>query len=58
MNISEIIVGDRALVQPSEFVKEIATIKGFTPEGLVIVRLSDGEIKDIHPQYILKSFGQ
>lgn len=58
MNINEIIIGHRVLVQSSASVKEHAQIKGITYTGLVIVRLSGGQIVEIHPQYILKDFGQ
>ena len=57
MNIIEITIGNRVLVQTSEFVREVAQIKGINKEnGLVIVRLSDGNITEMHPQYILKDF--
>lgn len=59
MNVSEVVIGDRVLLQSSESVKEIAHIKGINKEnGLVIVRLSNGDITEVHPQYIIKSFGQ
>lgn len=59
MELNSIIIGDRALVQTSEFVREVAQIKGINNDnGLVIVNLSDGNIIEMAPQYILKSFGQ
>lgn len=59
MNIKDIIVGDRVLLQTSEFVKEVAQIKGINMDnGLVIVKLSNGDITEINPQYIIKTFGQ
>ena len=59
MTISEIVIGDRVLVQTSESVKEIAYIKEVNEkDGLVIVKMSNGDITDIAPQYIIKSFGQ
>ena len=59
MNISELIVGDRVLVQSGRELREHAQIKDINKEnGLVVVRLSDGVVTEIHPQYILKSFGQ
>lgn len=59
MNYSEIIVGDRVLVQSDAQSKEIAAIKDVNDNtGLAIVRLSDGNIREMHPQYIIKSFGQ
>ena len=58
MKITELIVGDKVLAQTSEFVREIAKVKGIDKEnGLVIVKMTDGTIREIHPQYILKSFG-
>ena len=59
MNISEIIIGDRVLVQSGPEIKEHAQIKGINKEnGLIIVRLSNGEITEMCPQFILKSFGR
>ena len=59
MNISEVIVGDRVLVQSGPEIKEHAQIKGINKEnGLIIVRLSNGEIIEMCPQFILKSFGR
>lgn len=59
MNISEIIIGDRVLVQSGPEIKEHAQIKGINREnGLIIVRLSNGEITEMCPQFILKSFGR
>ena len=59
MNISEIIIGDRVLVQSGPEIKEHAQIKGINREnGLIIVRLSNcGHISVISP-FILKSFGR
>ena len=58
MNFSEIVIGERALAQVSANTREIVEIKGVNDEsGLVIVRLSDGKITEIHPQYIIKTFG-
>ena len=59
MNISEIVIGDRVLVQSNSQTKEIATIKGINKDnGMVIVKLSNDRFTDIHPQYIIKTFGQ
>ncbi len=59
MNISEIIIGDRVLLQINSATKEIATIKGINKNnGMVIAKLSNDEFSNIHPQFILKSFGQ
>lgn len=57
MNITEIVVGDRVLIQPSEYVKEVAKVVGWD-NGLVIVKRTNNEITNIAPAYILKSFGQ
>lgn len=58
MNITEIVIGDRVLVQSGEFVKEVAKVKAILDNGLVSVKLADGNFAEINPQYILKSFGQ
>lgn len=58
MTTNDIMVGHRVLVQSGAEVREHAQIKGINKEnGLVIVKLSDGNITEIHPQYIIKSFG-
>lgn len=58
MNYSEIIIGHRVLVQSGAEVREHAQVKGINKEnGLVIIRLSNNEITEIHPQFILKDFG-
>lgn len=57
MNYSEIIVGNRVLVQSGAEVKEHAKIKGITDDGQVIVILSNGEITEMASEYILKDFG-
>lgn len=57
MNITEVVVGDRVLIQPSEYVKEVTKVVGFD-NGRVIVKRPNHEITDIAPAYILKSFGQ
>ena len=58
MSVNEIIVGDRVLVQSSEFTKEIAIIKAILSAEHVSVKMSDGYLTEINPIYILKSFGQ
>lgn len=59
MTVNEIIVGDRVLVQSAPETKESAQIKGINKEnGLIIVRLSNGGITEMCPQFILKSFGR
>lgn len=56
MNISDIITGDRVLVQSSEAVREVANVKAILNNGMLYVRLSNGEFREIHPQYVLKIF--
>lgn len=58
MKISKIVIGDRVLVQTSEFQKEIANIKAILDKDKVLIRLTDGRIIGIEPKFILKSFGQ
>lgn len=58
MNTTEIVIGDRVLVQSGEFVKEVAKVKAILDNGFVSVKLTDGNFAEINPQYILKSFGQ
>ena len=59
MSITEIVVGDRVLLQSSEYTREIAKIKGINNDnGLVLVLLSNGKFEQVRPQYIIKSFGQ
>lgn len=58
MKLEEIVVGDYVLLQSAPFTKEHALIKSTNPEtGKVIVRLSNGQISEIAPEYIIKSFG-
>lgn len=58
MNVSEIIVGNRVLVQSGAEVREHAKIKGINKDnGKVILLLSNGEITEMTPEYILKDFG-
>ena len=57
MNANNIIVGDRVLVQSAPETKEHARIKGINKDnGLIIVKLSNGDITEMCPQFILKSF--
>lgn len=55
MGISEIIIGHRVLVQSGAETKEHAKVMGVN-DGLVIVKLTDNTIRDMHPMYILKDF--
>ena len=56
MNISDITNGDRILVQSGEYVKEVAQVKEILEDGMLYIRLSNGEFREIHPQYVLKIF--
>lgn len=56
MNEKEICVGARVLIQKTRFMREIAEVKAIMDDK-VIVKLSDGNIIDIQPKYVLKSFG-
>lgn len=59
MNINDIIVGDRVLVQKPISCKEIAVVKEVDPAcDLVLVSLSNDRIVEIGSRYIIKSFGQ
>lgn len=54
MNISEIEVGDRVLVSQRQNEKEVATVKGFSTDGKVIVKDSSGQIVDVTPEQVIK----
>lgn len=56
MNEKEICVGARVLIHKTRFMREIAEVKAIMDDK-VIVKLSDGNIIDIQPKYVLKSFG-
>lgn len=59
MNYTELVVGDRVLVQSAAEIREHAVIKGINRENeWAIVRLTNNAIIEIHPQFIIKSFGQ
>lgn len=58
MNISDLKICDRVLLQSGSSVKEHAQVKAFLDNGNVLLRLSDGRIDEFDPQYILKNFGQ
>lgn len=58
MNVDELKIGDRVLLQSGQYVKEHAQVKEFLDNGNVLLRLSDGRIDEFDPQYILKNFGQ
>lgn len=58
MNVEELKVGDRVLLQSGQYVKEHAQVTAFLDNGNVLLRLSDGRIDEFDPQYILKNFGQ
>lgn len=56
MNITEISVTNRVLVSREPKVKEVATVKGFTTKGEVIIRDCSGQIIIVHPQQKIKKF--
>lgn len=56
MNISEIVVGKRVLVYSGHETKEHALVKAILENGMALVRLSDGRIVEMHPQFIIKKF--
>lgn len=59
MKIEEIIIGDRVLIQKTEYVREHAKVKEVDEDAkIVLVELSDRHLHEIKPEYILKSFGQ
>lgn len=57
MRIDKIVVGNRVLLQSGESVKEVAQVKGIASDR-VIVKLSNGDITAVSPEYIIKDFGQ
>lgn len=58
MDIKEITEYDYVLVQPDASTSERAKVIGIDMKSKkVIVKLSDNEIREMHPQYIIKSFG-
>lgn len=57
MNVTEITIGGHALIQTNANTQEHAYIKAVNKEnGLLIVRLSNGVMTEIHPQYVIKMF--
>ena len=58
MNITEIIVGDRVLIQSDADTREVAEIKAILDNGKIVVKLSNNKMMGIIPCYIIKSFGQ
>lgn len=56
MNITEIAVKDRVLISQRPNEKEVATVKGFTPKGTVIVKDSSGQLVDVAPEQVIKKF--
>lgn len=58
MDIKELKVADRVLVQSGRYTQEHAKIMNINSKtDKAIVKLSDGSIVAMEPQYILKSFG-
>lgn len=58
MNITEIIIGDRVLIQSDAYTREVAEIKAILDNGKIVVKLSNNKMMSIIPYYIIKSFGQ
>ena len=56
MNYNEIIVGERAVMEVGAL-KEVVNVKGFTPDGKVIVKDTKGEFVEVAPENIVKVFG-
>lgn len=56
MNIDDLKVGDRVLLQSGRFEREQAQVKALLDDCGVLLRLSDGHIKPYNVQYILKVF--
>lgn len=56
MNLTEIYSGARVLVQSGAEVKEHADVVKKLENGKVLCKMSDFEIREIEPQYILKIF--
>ena len=58
MNITDIYLDDRVLVQTSESVKEVARVLDVDDANhTAVIKLSNGEVVTIRDQYILKIFG-
>lgn len=56
MNIKEFTIGSRVLIQSDANTREIAEVTTTTEDGMVLVKLTNGKIIPIHPQYVIKSF--
>lgn len=54
MNINDLKVGDRVLLQSSLSTKEHAQVKAFLDDCGVLLRLSDGSIEPFNVRYIVK----
>lgn len=55
MNITEISVKDRVLIECGK-TKEMAKVKGFLPDGRVLVETTEGKIHSVAPECVLKKF--
>ena len=58
MNVEELKVGARVLVQSDRSTKEHAKIKAILDNDKILLQLSDGYIKEFDGEYVLKNFGQ
>lgn len=58
MNITDIYIDDRVLVQTSESVKEVARVLDVDDDKrIAVIKLSGGQVVEIRDQYILKVLG-
>lgn len=55
MNITEISVKDRVLIECGK-TREMAKVKGFLPDGRVLVETTEGKILSVAPECVLKKF--
>ena len=58
MNIIDLSVRDKVLYSPSPKEKEVALVKGFTFDGMVIIKTSTDNIVDVEPSRIIKIIGK
>lgn len=58
MNVEELKITDRVLVQSDRSTKEHAKVKAILDNNKILLQLSDGYIKEFAGEYILKNFGQ
>lgn len=56
MNVDELKIGDRVLLQSGRCVKEHASVKAFLDNSNVLMILSDGKFAEYEPRFVLKIF--